>query len=99
MIVNVSQKYDQRSTVYTDFYLSFCHLPFSYESSTGPPITWIRPKVEADLSDEYKHEKGLTGKNVSAYLFCSTLHVTPRRCYQGVYKALTVLKNPRVVIF
>lgn len=98
MIVNVSQKYDQRSTVYTDFYLPFCHLPFSYESSTGPPIAWIRPRVEADLSDEYKHEKGLTGKNVSAYLFCSTLHVTPRRCYQGVYKALTVLKNPRVVI-
>lgn len=98
MIVNVSKKYDQRSTVYTDFYLSFCHLPFSYESSTGPPIAWIRPRVEADLSDEYKHEKGLTGKNVSAYLFCSTLHVTPRRCYQGVYKALTVLKNPRVVI-
>ena len=98
MIVNVSKKYDQRSTVYTDFYLSFCHLPFSYESSTGPPIAWIRPRAEADLSNENKHEKGLTGKNFSAYFYCSTVHVTPRRCYQGVYKALTVLKNPRVVI-
>ena len=74
--------------------LSFCHLPFSYESSTGPPIAWIRPRAEADLSDENKHEKGLTGKNFSAYLYCSTLHVTPHRCYQGVCFEKSKGSNP-----
>ena len=77
MIVNVSQKYDQRSTVCTDFYLSFCHLP---ESSTGPPIAWIRPRAEADLSDE----KAIQGKTFlhiyTALLYMLHLAVVIKVC-------------------
>lgn len=78
MIVNVSKKYDQRSTVYTDFYLSFCHLPFSYESSTGPPIAWIRPRVEADLSDERPNREKRFCIFILLYLTCYTSPLLPR---------------------